>query len=78
MRLTALTRVVTVRYPAKRNGGRERSMSGSTGIKREFFERQNSLRVIMSGHGLRLSIDKKITVPLGITLNFYCLGWRIY
>ncbi len=51
-------------------------MSGSTvflGSKKEFFEKQNQRRVVISGHGLRLTIDKKITVPSGITLYFYCL-----
>lgn len=40
---------------------------------REFFEKKNQLRVVMSGHGMRLPTDKKFAVPAGMKIFFYVM-----
>ena len=37
----------------------------------ELFEKKNELRVVISGHGMRLAGEPQITLPLGMTLYFY-------
>jgi hypothetical protein len=53
------------------------AMSGSfVSRNKEFFEKKNQLRVVISGHGMRLAGEPQIALPLGMTLYFYCLDGR--
>ncbi len=53
-------------------------MSGSfVSRNKEFFEKKNQLRVVMSGHGMRLPTDKQITLPAGMKMFFYVLDGQL-
>jgi Putative adhesin Stv domain len=53
-------------------------MSGSfIARNKEFFEKKNQLRVVISGHGMRIPTDKQITVPDGMTICFYVLDGEL-
>jgi Putative adhesin Stv domain len=52
-------------------------MSGLLSSRKEFFEKKNDRRVVISGHGMRIAGEPQITLPLGMTLYFYVLDGEL-